>query len=284
MKSSLSLRFSRSTAVSVLFSAFALAGTAQGVLFSNFNESGTTVNGYQDDFDGASLNPDWLEFDGNGDDGTLFALTGNGSLTMFPANGDPNKLLYNPATPYNSTVQEVVALIRVEIDSPGDTDGFRGGVTTTSDTFTGQGFNLHFREPGQPGGSPFNNHFNLLNDQVAWGPFSAGDDWTVGNYKWLRIRRELNGDGFNDVFGKVWDAGTSPEPAAWSITWDHDNFRAGLAGLATNSISGQGQFEVDYILIKADDLPSIDVVPEPSSALLLGLAVTILGGRGRRRS
>ena len=269
----------------VLLTVCAFPGTARAVLFSNFNEAGTVVNGYQDDFDNRSLNPDWVEFDGNGDDpAPLFSLSGSGSLTMFPANGDPNKLLYNPAAPYNATVQEVLALISVEIDPAGNTDFFRGGVTATSDLGTGQGFNLHFREPGQPGGSPASNHFNLLNDTVAWGPSSAGNDWTQGPYKWLRLRRELNADGTNDVFGKIWDAGATPEPAGWTITWNHDNFRSGLAGLATNSLNGQGQFDVDYILIKADGLPVITVVPEPSSALFLALAGLMIGQQRRRAS
>jgi hypothetical protein len=259
------------------------ASTVRAVLFSNFAEAGTTVNGYQDDFTGGSLNPAWVEIDGGNDDGTLFQLSGIGSLTMLPAGGDPNKLLYNPPTPYNGTVQEVLALIRVDIDPVGDTDAFRGGVTTTSDLITGQGFNLHFREPGQPGGAPANNHFNLLNDQMAWGPSSAGDDWAAGSYKWLRIRRELNADGTNDVFGKVWDAGASPEPGPWSITWNHDNPRSGLAGLVTNSIGGQGQFDVDYVLIKADGLPSITVVPEPSAALFACSSMALLCLRRRNR-
>jgi hypothetical protein len=88
----------------------------RAVLFSNFAEAGTTVNGYQDDFNGGTLNSSWVEIDGGNDDGPLFQLSGIGSLTMLPAAGDPNKLLYN-----------------------------------------------------------------LLNDQVAWGPSSAGNDWTAGS-------------------------------------------------------------------------------------------------------
>ncbi|MEO8351278.1 MAG: hypothetical protein ABI680_06065 [Chthoniobacteraceae bacterium] len=44
-----------------LFSGIALlftAASAHAVLFDNFNEAGSTVNGYQDDFTGTSLNPD----------------------------------------------------------------------------------------------------------------------------------------------------------------------------------------------------------------------------------
>ncbi|MEO7987743.1 MAG: hypothetical protein ABI766_14525, partial [Gemmatimonadales bacterium] len=74
----------------------AFAGTTQAVLVSNFNEAGTTVNGYQDDFNGATLNPDWFLYDGGGNGPDLFMLSGNGTLLLNPAAGDPNKLLYNP--------------------------------------------------------------------------------------------------------------------------------------------------------------------------------------------
>src|SRR5881397_1530554 len=62
---------------------------------------GTTVNGYQDDFDGASLAPGWLVLGAN-----VYSLS-NGTLHVTTAAGDPNHLLYAVAG-YNNSVQEVL--------------------------------------------------------------------------------------------------------------------------------------------------------------------------------
>lgn len=266
--------FARGT---VLLAALTFIGTAQALNFTNFDEFGTTVNGYQDDFNGSTLNPDWLLFDGGGNGPGLFTLSGSGSLFMNPAQGDPNKLLYNPASGYDNSVQEVLALVRVVSDIT-NSDGFRGGLASLSNPFDGQGINLLIRQPGRNG---LGNHFNLLDDLRAWGPstdpFAGGDTWNVGQYQWLRLSQDATGTNF----AKIWDAGATPEPANFDLTWSGRG-RAGLAGLATNSIGGDGTFEVDYVLIKAAGLPSVQVVPEPSGALLLGLAGGMLGLRRRR--
>jgi hypothetical protein len=256
----------------------AITASVQAVNFNNFNEFGTTVNGFQDDFNGTTLNSNWLRFDGGNDDGPgLFSLSGSGSLMMSPANGDPNKLLYNPASGYNNSVQEVLALIRVITDTTAS-DGFRGGVATVSNAVDAQGVNLLIRQPGQNGNG---NHFNLLDDARAWGPSTdptvGGDGWTVGQYQWLRLSQDAAGNNS----AKIWLAGGTPEPAGSDLSWFGRN-RTGLAGLATNSIAGGGTFEVDYVLIKASGLPSIQVVPEPSAALFIGLAGGIFGLRRRR--
>lgn len=277
MKRSLPSRLARFTKGAALLAALAFTGTAEALNFNNFNEFGTTVNGYQDDFNGTTLNPDWFLYDGGGNGPGLFTLSGSGSLFMNPALGDPNKLLYNPLSGYDNTVQEVLALVRVAADNT-NVDGFRGGVASVSTTFDGQGINLLIRQPGQNGNG---NHFNLLDDARAWGPSTdpnaGGDTWAVGGYQWLRLIQDAAGDNF----GKIWDAGLTPEPAGFDLTWSLRG-RAGLAGLATNSIAGGGTFEVDYVLIKAAGLPAVQVVPELSSALLLGLAGGMLGLRRRR--
>ncbi|MEO8351277.1 MAG: PEP-CTERM sorting domain-containing protein [Chthoniobacteraceae bacterium] len=199
---------------------------------------------------------------------------------MHPANDDPNKLLYNPVSGYDQFTQEVLALVRFTNDPP-NVDGVRGGVSSVSNLGDGQGINLLFRQPGQNG---TDNHFNLLNDQVAWGPSTDGfgtGNWTQNDYKWLRLRYSLNEDGFNDAFGKLWDAGTEPEPVDYNLSLDQEG-RTGLAGLATVSIGGMGEFEVDYVLIKADGLPTIQVVPEPTAALGFAFGALSLGLRRRR--
>jgi hypothetical protein len=276
MKHRLPPRVARFTKCVVLLYALAFTGPVEALIFNNFSEFGTNVNGYQDDFNGTTLNPDWLVYNGGGSP-NLFTLSGSGSLIMNPAAGDPNKLLYNPASGYDNSVQEVLALIRVNTDTAA-VDGFRGGVASVSNTFDGQGINLLIRQPGQNGPG---NHFNLLDDARAWGPNtdpnSGGDTWAVGQYLWLRISQDATGTNF----GKIWAAGTTPEPANFDLTWSGRG-RSGLAGLTTNSINGAGVFEVDYVLIKAAGLPSIKAVPEPSGALLVGLAGGIVGLRRRR--
>jgi hypothetical protein len=277
MKLPLSSRHVHFPAAVAVLAIVAFASTAQALLFTNFNEFGATVNGYQDDFNGTTLNPAWFVFDGGNDDPSLFSLSGTGSLFMNPAFGDPNKLLYNPLSGYNDTVQEVLALVRVATDAA-DVDGFRGGVATVSNLGDGQGINLLIRQPGQNGPG---NHFNLLDDARAWGPNTdpgaGGDTWAAGDYKWLRLIQDIDGNNF----GKIWDAGSTPEPASFDLSWSGRG-RSGLAGLTTNSIGGGGTFEVDYVLIKADGLPSVRVVPEPASALLLGFGSGILGLRRHR--
>lgn len=274
--------FPRSARAGVLAAASVLCvqqSASAALMFFNFDESGNTVNGYQDDFEGAALDPGWTEV--GGDPAPNFSLSGSGSLLMQPAQNDPNKLLYNPAGGYSNTSQNVLALVRVLVDPAGESDGFRGGVAAVSDPVSGPGHNLHFREPGQNGPG---NHFNLLDDGRAWGPntdpTAGGEGWTDMQYKWLR----LVSDG-NFVQGKIWDAGTDPEPADFDLTWDApDPSRTGLAGLVTNSVGGQGVFEVEYVLIQAEGLPQIQVlaVPEPAALGLLGVAGLGLVGRGRR--
>src|SRR5262249_52452909 len=69
-------------------------------------EVGTTVNGFQDDFDGVALDPNWVV---SGQ--TVFSMSG-GQLHVTSAGGDPNHLLYE-LPGYDSTIQEVLARIRV---------------------------------------------------------------------------------------------------------------------------------------------------------------------------
>src|SRR5437867_3069089 len=69
------------------------------------NDVGTTVSGFQDDFDGATLNSNWQVV------GTNVYSVNNGLLHVSSASLDPNHLLYN--TPgYDNTTQEVLARIR----------------------------------------------------------------------------------------------------------------------------------------------------------------------------
>src|SRR5205823_11052082 len=71
-------------------------------------EVGTVVNGYQDDFNGTTLNSNWQILGGGGN---VYSLN-NGMLHVSTAGGDPNHLLYE-VPGYNNSVQEVLVRIRV---------------------------------------------------------------------------------------------------------------------------------------------------------------------------
>src|SRR5207244_10307084 len=73
--------------------------------------------------------------------------------------------------------------------------------------------------------------------------------------------------GGTNIQAKVWLAdGTVPEPDDWQLNWGRDG-RSGLAGIAASSstTTGSEEFEVDYVLIKAEGLPSITVSPSAFS-------------------
>jgi hypothetical protein len=67
--------------------------------------------------------------------------------------------------------------------------------------------------------------------------------------------------------GKCWRAdGTEPEPADWQIEWARDG-RSGLASVRAPHDGSRAEFEVDYILIKADELPLITVTAGANESL-----------------
>jgi hypothetical protein len=216
---------------------------------------GTTVNGFQDDFDGSTLGPNWVVSGAN-----VFSV-GGGLLHVSSATGDPNHLLYEAAG-YDNTVQEVLA--RVRVLSYGSGDYVRGGVGVAVDPTSTQGINYLFRDNTTDGQNA--NHVAFLDDSLAWGP-AESFVWQVNTWYWLRLRQEPNAasqGGVNDVFGKTWLAdGSQPEPASWQLTWNYNSSlatRTGFAGITASSGS-PFQFDVDYILIKAAGLPSIRVAP-----------------------
>ncbi len=213
---------------------------------------GTVVPGYQDDFDGAALNPNWTVR------GTAVYSVSGGQLHIATASGDPNHLLYELAG-YDNTVQEV--LVRIRVTSFGTGDGPRGGAAVSVDTATSQGINLHFRDEN------LGRHVEFLDDARAWGTEYYGT-WLNNTWYWLRLRHEPNAasqGGVNDVFGKMWLAdGSQAEPAAWQMIYDYTptrTTRTGYAGIAAGSLAGTAEYDVDYVLIKATGLPNITVAP-----------------------
>ena len=218
-------------------------------------EVGTTVNGFQDDFTGTTLGPNWVVSGAN-----VFSVTG-GLLHVLTATGDPNHLLYE-ASGYDNKLQEVLA--RVRVISFGSGDYVRGGVGVAVNPASNQGINYLFRDNTTDGQTA--NHLAFLDDLVAWGP-AENFVWQPNTWYWLRLRHEPNAvsqGGINDVFGKIWLAdGTQPEPANWQLTWNYNSAyatRTGYAGITASSGS-PFQFDVDYILIKAAGLPSVLVSP-----------------------
>lgn len=218
-------------------------------------ELGQTVNGFQDDFTGATRDPNWTP---TGPGGDLYEQA-DGLLRVTVRSGDPNHLLYT-APGYSTNVQEVLARIRI-IAFGVNADGPRGGLGVGVGT-NSQGINLHFRSFTQD--AVAGRQFKLLDDARAWGPAGLKIDWQTNTWYWLRLRQEKDaGGGTNDVFGKVWVAdGQTPEPSSWQMNWNYiptRSERGGFAGITGSSIDGVGNFEVDYVLIKAEGLPSIKV-------------------------
>ncbi len=217
---------------------------------------GTTVNGFQDDFDGTTLHTNWVVAGDN-----VFSISG-GLLHVAPATGDPNHLLYE-LPGYDNTIQEVLA--RVRVLSYGAGDLVRGGVGTVVDPASARGVNYLFRENTSDSQSA--PHLAFLDDMIAWGPVESFV-WQTNTWHWMRLRHEPNAasqGGVNDVFGKIWlGDGTQAEPANWQLTWDYTPANPECTGFAgvTASSGGAFQFDVDYILIKAAGLPRILVTPE----------------------
>jgi len=239
------------TAGMVLFSTCQLTAQSQAPA-----DVGTTVNGFQDDFDGSVLGANWVVRGGS-----VFSV-GGGLLHVSSSSGDPNHLLYEAAG-YDDTTQEVLA--RVRIGSVGSGDGVRGGVAVGVDSGSSQGINYHFRENTSDGQSAY--HMAFLDDLRAWGPVQ-GFVWQLNTWYWMRIRQEPDAasqGGANDVFAKIWPAdGSAAEPAGWQLTWNYTSAgsaRAGFAGLTASSAGGIFEFDVDYVLVKAAGLPSILVAP-----------------------
>src|SRR5438093_3504749 len=215
---------------------------------------GTTVAGYQDDFDGATLAPGWQVLGAN------VYTVGGGVLHVSTATGDPNHLLYAVGG-YNNSVQEVLARIRVLNFGTGDQP--RGGIATCVDPAASPagGMDLHFRDEN------LGRHIEFLDDLRAWGT-EYQFAWQNNVWYWLRLRHEPNAasqGGVNDVFGKIWLAdGSQAEPATWQDVYDYiplRSARTGYAGIVAGSTGGTAEFDIDYILIKASGLPNITVAP-----------------------
>ncbi len=127
------------TAVQCSLSLFLFAAsTVNDIAQQVPSDFGTSVSGFQHDFDGTILNTNWAVAGAN-----VFSVNGGGVLHVVSATGDPNHLLYE-GPGYDNTVQEVLA--RVRILSFGTGDLVRGGLGVGVDPASTQGINYLFRE------------------------------------------------------------------------------------------------------------------------------------------
>jgi hypothetical protein len=219
-------------------------------------EQGQVVQGFQDDFNAPTRNPSWIVCGSGGD----YYKQANGVLTVTVQNGDPNHLLYQAT--YDDAIQEVLARIRLTSVWSGSSP--RAGIATAVNPSSSDGIDFLFRNTSQNGIN--GEQLELLDDGVGWGPTGLPFQWKANTWYWVRLRQEPNANGgTNDVFAKVWPSdGLAPEPGPWQLTWDYTpnwGLNMGLAGITASSwsSSGQGAFQVDYVLIKAAMLPSVTV-------------------------
>jgi hypothetical protein len=248
------------------------------------------VAGFQDDFSAATMDPNWVPAGNDAINGVdLFEQDGDGLLhvTSPPVieNSNPNCLLYNPPTAYDSSHQEVLMRLRVTAFAPtalmtsGGLDS-AGGATVANNTInqpSGSGSGgidwliCYFTGEGGTFTDIVGYQAAFLDDWLTWAnPGNGGEgaayNWTTNTWYWLRlVQNGTNTAAGPNVFGKVWLAdGTTPEPAAWQGTWSRSE-RTGLAGIdAANENDLDGplfNFDVSYFLLKAAGLPTITVAP-----------------------
>ena len=223
-----------------------------GTIPPNFQEYGTAVAGYQDQFNGSSLNAGWTAVGTN-----VYSVSG-GYLHIAAPGTDPAKLLYQGA-PYDGIQQNVLVLGK--IISAAGTDCRMGA--SASNTAAGHGVNLMFR------GNETLDNVAFLDDYIVHGPQNSYA-WALDTWYWIRILHAPNKtggsdpafNGSNDVFGKVWLAdGVTAEPANYQFIWASNDSRSGYAGIQAGANYGASQWDVGYVLIQAAGLPTITAGP-----------------------
>ncbi|MCL5097644.1 MAG: Ig-like domain-containing protein [Candidatus Omnitrophica bacterium] len=220
------------------------------------SDFGQTANGFQDDFSGPVRNPSWVASPRFND----AYLQTNGILRVNVKGGDPNHLLF-AAPGYNPTQQEVLARIRINEFGVGSFS--RAGIAVGVDPDSSQGINLMFVdfEPGNIySGGLSGRQLKMLNDVRSWGPPGFSLRWKTKAWYWLRLRQMEIAPGTSRIQSKAWPAdGTVPEPGDWASSWNQET-RSGFAGILAGS-GNVANFDVDYLLIRADGLPEIKIGP-----------------------
>ena len=223
---------------------------------------GHVVNGFQDEFSGVVRDPNWVAVPADRDG----YRQADGVLRVTSMDANPSHLLYQAAG-YDGAAQEVLARIRVRAGTPGPSPIAGIAVASSPEAaHAGEAINLVFlQDPGDCLGvaGPV---LRLVDDWRAWGPAIPDFTWEPDAWYWLRLGQTGASAGKDtNIRAKIWRAdGTEPEPANWQIEWARDD-RTGLAGICGPHDSSPAEFEVDYILIKAEGLPRIQVAPAACS-------------------
>jgi hypothetical protein len=225
---------------------------------------GEKVHGFQDDFSELVRDPSWVAVPADRD----CYRQADGVLHVTTTDTNPSHLLYQ-GTEYVGAVQEVLARIRVNALAAGSNPIAGISVAANPDAaHAGEGINFNFiNDPGDCLGAA-GPVLRLVDDWRAWGPAVPDFYWKTDVWYWLRLGQTGASSGADvNIHAKIWRAdGTEPEPADWQIEWARDG-RSGLAGVRAPHDGSRAEFEVDYILIKADGLPLITVTAGASQSL-----------------
>jgi hypothetical protein len=230
-------------------------------------EAGALLRGWQQDF----AEPLGTNFVTSGNSNAF--VQAQGMLRVGPSKPGQSLLM---STACQVGTEPVEILTRVRLLSPSPTATWLGGVTPVTDPAAGNGYAALFRR--DLGGQT---SFGLISSLEEGGPF-APLAWQTNKWYWLRLRHALNTlSGNPDLWTRLWLAdGETSEPVAWT-TW-RDYFPAGnaVSGLA-GFVAGEGTFETDWLLIKADALPEIVAQPparKPALPLLTPLSYSMTEG------
>lgn len=230
-------------------------------------ESGALLRGWQQDF-AEPLGTNWIVIGHS----NAFRQA-NGILSTGPQQEGPSLML---ATVQDGGTHSMEMLARVRAASPGFTPNWLGGISLATDPLTGNGFAALFRRDPQE-----NTSFGLISSGDNFGPFLP-TLWQSNRWYWLRLRHEPNLlTNYPDLWARLWPAdGETPEPQAWTTWRDYyptENAVVGLPGI----VAGQGLFEIDWLLLKAEALPEIVARPpaqKPAHISLTPVAVSATTG------
>jgi autotransporter-associated beta strand protein len=222
------------------------------VLPTNFAGYGTAVNGYQDTFQGSTLNSGWQVVGG----GSAYSV-GSGYLQV-TGGPDPNHLIYAPTGLAGSTNWNVLAL--VQVNSVGNRAGICVDVPAAGQANSPYGINSLLRSAGSNDNGQGGLVDQFLYDYKAWGnaltnPDTSKFQWTTGGLYWMR----LIGSGNNQT-AEIWPAdGHTPESQAATGTWNGagNGANTGYAGISADVGGSMANMNVYYALIQNSSMSQI---------------------------